>query len=194
MQTGNTVYLGTGIVAPREDDRWIRALTSIASFCAGSFVFARYHRYFGAKKRWVIVASFTLQMILIAVAATMVTLSPQRLTPKGPLTYRVILPLALIGFQAAGQAYLSRVLKYGGLTSVVLTSVYCDLFSDQELFTSPKSNVERNRRAAAAILLLLGAVCGGFWAHSSIGLAGALWTAAVLKLFVMIAWCFWASE
>jgi uncharacterized membrane protein YoaK (UPF0700 family) len=193
MQTGNTVYLGTGIVAPKEDDRWLRALTSVVCFCLGSFFFSRYHRYFGIRKRWVIVSSFALQTVMIAVSATMVTIGP-KITPKGELNKWVVIPLALIGFQAAGQAYISRALKYGGLTSVVLTSIYCDLFGDEKLFTSPRSNAERNRRAAAAVLLLIGAMGGGIWAHSSIGLAGALWTAVVLKTAVVVAWCLWASD
>ena len=193
--TGNTVYLGSGIVAPSEDNKWIRALTSIVGFCLGSFVFARYHRYFGGKKRWVIVLSYTIQLIMIVVSAVMITISPaQGLTPKGPITMWSVVPIALIAFQSAGQAVMSRVLKYGGLTSVVLTSIYCDLFSDQKLFTDLTTNAERNRRAAAPLLLLLGAMLGGIWSHSEVGLAGAVWTAAALKLFVIVAWCLWPAE
>ena len=45
--TGNTIYLGLGIIAPHEGIRWIKALTSILSFCLGSFFFARFHRALG---------------------------------------------------------------------------------------------------------------------------------------------------
>lgn len=102
------------------------------------------------------------------------------------------MPLAAVAFQSSGQAVTSRALKYNGLTSVVLTSNYCDLFSDANLFKL--HNVERNRRVAAPVLLLLGACLGGLWAHSSIGLAGALWTAVGLKAFAVVAWVFWKSE
>jgi hypothetical protein len=54
--------------------------------------------------------------------------------------------------------------------------------------------VERNRRIAAPLLLLLGACFGGLWAHTSVGLAAALWTAVVLKAMAVIAWVFWKSE
>ena len=54
--------------------------------------------------------------------------------------------------------------------------------------------VERNRRAGAPILLLFGAVAGGVFAHSSVGIAGALWTAAIIKAFMVIAWFFWPAE
>ena len=38
------------------------------------------------------------------------------------------------------------------------------------------------------------ACIGGLYAHSSVGLAGALWTACGLKLLAVFAWVFWPSE
>ncbi|OAL55186.1 hypothetical protein IQ07DRAFT_528524 [Pyrenochaeta sp. DS3sAY3a] len=189
MQTGNTVYLGLGLIAPTEGIRWVKALTSISSFCIGSFFFARFHRFFSPKKRWVLIASYTFQMSLIILAAAIVTFT-HAATDK--LSWQVLVPLASVAFQSSGQAVTSRALQYSGLTSVVLTSNYCDLFSDPNLFVL--HNVERNRRIAAPVLLLLGACFGGLFAHSSVGLAGALWTAVVLKAFAVVAWIFWKSE
>jgi hypothetical protein len=185
------VYLGLGIVAPTEGVRWIKAGTSIASFCLGSFCFARFHRYFSPAKRWVLVMSYTFQTLLIAVAAILSTTGQAEDTKNG-LQWRVVVSLAAVAFQASGQAVTSRALKYNGLTSVVLTSNYCDLFSDPQLFAL--SNIERNRRIGAPVLLLLGACLGGLFAHSDIGLAGALWTAVGLKAMAVVAWVFWASE
>lgn len=130
---------------------------------------------------------------MIVAAALMVTLGPLTGT-SGPVTIFIALPIALIAFQSAGQAVTSRVLAYGTMTSVVLTSIYCDLFSDAKMFAPLSENAERNRRVAAPILLLIGAIFGGLWAHSEIGLAGALWTAVVLKSFVIVAWCCWTAE
>ena len=193
LATGNTVYVGLGVVAPYESNRWIRSGVSILSFCLGSAFFARYHRYLGGRKRWVLVSSYLLQLLLIIIAALMVTLGPETGT-SGPVTVWIALPIALIAFQSGGQAVVSRVLQFGALTSVVLTSIYCDLFSDANLFAGVSQNVERNRRAAAPVLLLCGAVIGGLWAHSEIGLAGALWTALALNSLVILAWCFWSEE
>ena len=193
MYTGNTIYLGLGLAAPNESNRWIRSGISVAFFCIGSFFFARYHRYFGGRKRWVLVSSYTLQLLMIIGAALLVTLGPKTGT-SGPVTEFIAIPIALIAFQSAGQAVTSRVLAYGSMTSVVLTSIYCDLFSDPKLFTKPSANAERNRRATAPILLLIGAFFGGLWAHSDFGLAGALWTAVVLKTGVVVAWCCWSAE
>ena len=130
---------------------------------------------------------------MIVAAALMVTLGPTTGT-SGPVTVWIALPIALIAFQSAGQAVTSRVLAYGTMTSVVLTSIYLDLFSDAKMFAPLSENAERNRRVAAPILLLIGAIFGGLWAHSEVGLAGALWTAVILKTFVIIAWCCWTAE
>ena len=123
----------------------------------------------------------------------MVTLGPKTGT-SGPVTHWIWVPIALVAFQSAGQAVTSRVLKFNALTGVVLTSIYVDLFSDAQLFAYPTANVQRNQRAAAPILLLIGAMFGGLWAHSEAGLAGALWTAVGLKILIIIAWCCWSSE
>ena len=72
------------------------------------------------------------------------------------------MPISLVAFQSSGQAVVSRALKYTALTSVVLTSIYCDLFSDTELFRV--RNAERNRRVAAPVALLGGAFIGGVFA------------------------------
>ncbi|KAF1966449.1 hypothetical protein BU23DRAFT_518085 [Bimuria novae-zelandiae CBS 107.79] len=192
MQTGNTVYFGLGVVAPSEGIRWIKALVSITSFCLGSFFFARFHRYLSPRKRWVLVSSYTLQCLLIVFAALVVTFGHDELDDKERLQWQVLVPLAAVAFQSSGQAVTSRVLQYGGLTSVVLTSNYCDLFSDQNIFAV--NNVERNRRVAAPVLLLIGAMFGGLWAHSSVGLAGALWTAAGLKAAAVMGWLVWSAD
>lgn len=186
---GNTVYLGLGLIAPSEGIRWVKAGTSIASFCLGSFFFSRYHRYFTPRKRWVLISSYLFQLSLIVLAALIVTFGH---APSEGLHWQVLVPLAAVAFQSSGQAVSSRALQYAGLTSVVLTSNYCDLFSDPKMFSV--SNVERNRRVAAPVLLLIGACFGGVWAHSSVGLAGALWTAVALKGMAVLAWVFWKAE
>ncbi|KAK2599942.1 hypothetical protein QQS21_005326 [Conoideocrella luteorostrata] len=194
MQTGNTVYVGLGIASifyPPTTPRLYKSGISLLSFCVGSFFFARFHRYFSPKRRWVLCASFSAQALFTIAAAIIVTVKP---APKdnGAVDWTVLLPLALVAFQSCGQAVTSRALKYNALTSVVLTSIYCDLFSDQDLFKF--ENVERNRRAAAPALLLLGAVAGGLFSHSSLGIQGALWTAAVLKSLMVVIWIFWPAE
>jgi uncharacterized membrane protein YoaK (UPF0700 family) len=190
MQTGNTVYLGLGLADPYGGTRWLKAATSLGCFCLGSFVFARYHRRFSPRRRLVLVSSHLLQMLMIVGAALIVMLEDEGLD-MNELRWQVLLPIALVAFQAAGQAVTSRALKYNALTSVVLTSIYCDLFSDANLFAGFSSNVERNQRVTAPVALLLGVIGGGLWAKSAFGLAAALWTAVGLKFCILLAWLLW---
>lgn len=136
--------------------------------------------------------SFALQLLLVVTAAVVVMVDAS--DSDDQLRWEVLLPIAMVAFQSSGQAVISRALQYNSLTSVVLTSIYCDLFSDPLLMAGLTRNSERNRRAAAPLLLLAGAVLGGTWAHSSVGLAGALWTAAALKVAIIIAFFLWKAE
>ncbi|KAI2472144.1 hypothetical protein F4781DRAFT_428675 [Annulohypoxylon bovei var. microspora] len=195
MQTGNTVYFGLGLAAPHESTRWIKSGTSLGCFCIGSVFFSSLHRMPSPspKRRWILCLSFTLQMLFIAAAAAILSFGPQAAgDAKESIDWPVLVPIALVAFQSCGQAVASRALKYNALTSVVLTSIYCDLFSDAEIL-APR-NPERNRRVGAPTLLLIGAVLGGVLARSSVGAAGVLWIAAAMKLFVVISWLVWPAE
>ncbi|TID25619.1 hypothetical protein E6O75_ATG03482 [Venturia nashicola] len=192
MQTGNTIYLGLGLAEPSSANRWIKSLLSISCFCLGATVFAWFHRFFGAKKRWVMFSSYLFQTLLIVAAAIIVSLDRTTTEDKEKVRWPVMVPLAFMAVGSSGQCVSSRALDKNSLTSVVLTSIYCDLFSDPRLLSfSGSSNPSRNQRLAAPICVLLGALVGGFWARSEIGLQGALWTAAGLKFCVVLAWAEW---
>ncbi|CRK35525.1 hypothetical protein BN1723_014989 [Verticillium longisporum] len=189
----NTVYLGLGPTA--QSNRWKKSGISILSFCAGSFLFSRLHRHFSPspKRRWILCLSFAIQTLFIVAAASIVTWGPKDAGPDDVPWY-VIVPIALVAFQSCGQAVASRALKYNALTSVVLTSIYCDLFSDAQLLENLFTNAERNRRVAAPSLLLGGALLGGLIAKSALGTSGALWIAAGLKFLIVLAWASWPAE
>ncbi|CAG7557417.1 unnamed protein product [Fusarium equiseti] len=193
MQTGNTVYLGLGPTAGT--NRWKKSGTSILSFAIGSFLFSRLHRVFttSPRRKWVFCVSFGIQTAFIVAAAAILTWGPKGAGPD-EVPWYVLVPIALVAFQSCGQAVASRALKFNALTSVVLTSIYCDLFSDAGLFEGITRNVERNRRVAAPVLLLIGAIIGGIIAKSEFGTSGALWVAALLKLLVMFGWAVWPED
>ena len=143
------------------------------------------------------VLSYTIQTLMILGAAVMVsTGSSEDGDADGGKSWRILVPLAMLAFQSSGQAVTSRVLKFNGLPSVVLTSTYCDLFSDPKVFvlTNLGENAERNRRVVAVVLLLAGAVVGGVFANSGSGMGVALWTAVGLKCVVVGAWLVWWEE
>lgn len=188
------MYVGLGLasfVAEQPTSRLVKSSVSILSFCVGSLIFGRFHAAFSPKRRWVLCVSFTLQALLTAAAAALVSSWPPSASSSA-VSWNILLPIGLIAFQSCGQAVTSRALQHNALSSVVLTSIYCDLFADQQLLAF--HNVERNRRVAAPVLLILGALVGGLFAHSETGIAGGLWTAVAVKLLMVIAWLIWPAQ
>lgn len=111
-----------------------------------------------------------------------------------PQTFIVLLPMSMISFQSAGQIVMSRFLGYNELSTLALTSNYCDLFMDPAIFTAPvPENSARNQRASSAIALLLGAMMGGALTGDG-SIVEALWVAAAVKVAVALAWLAWPSK
>lgn len=83
------------------------------------------------------------------------------------------------------------------VTTVVLTSAYCDLFGDEQVARTPVgANVKRNRRAGSVVFLLAGAVAGGFLTRgggedSGRGLGVVLWVAGGIKVGIAGIWMGW---
>lgn len=168
------------------------------------------------KTRWLVLCSIFTQMVLLGIAAVVVPSTSssssstttttniqgnrqhqqhqqQKQLPLD-LNLPVTLALTLISLQSSSQAYLSRIFGYNSLTSVVLTSIYLDLFSDPHLFSHPREgNGERFRRIAAVVCLLAGAMLGGCMVNFGLwgGLKGALWVAVGLKGVVGLGCWFW---
>ena len=111
---------------------------------------------------------------------------------RGDPDFIELLPIGLLAFQGGGQFVASRVLGFGEIPTVVLTSVYCDLGMDERLLAS--ENQKRNHRVGAVVFIVLGAIAGGWISRSDAGMATAMWIAAVLKLGIAVAWVFWRRE
>ncbi|KAH6962235.1 hypothetical protein BKA56DRAFT_736990 [Ilyonectria sp. MPI-CAGE-AT-0026] len=214
MQTGNTIFVGLGVSGQPENlpgKAWSRCLLAIVCFAIGALFFSSFHRHFGPQKRWVLAASFLLQALITGIVAILATTGAVHNTPTGRTTihrdgliietvedafpWSDYAPITLLAFQSAGQIVASRVLKYNSMPTVVLTSLYCDLMSDAKLFTAPLAeNADRSRRSVGAVLLLAGAIGGGFLSKSWVGFAGALWIATFLKTCIAVAWCMWRPK
>ncbi|KAF2462202.1 hypothetical protein BDY21DRAFT_330746 [Lineolata rhizophorae] len=78
----------------------------------------------------------------------------------------------------------SRLLGFSELPTNVLTSTYADLAGDAGVLRL--DNPKRNRRLGAAVLLLGGAISGGWLMRAGIGAHGVLWVAAGLKAVVVV--------
>lgn len=103
--------------------------------------------------------------------------------------------ITILSFQSAGQIVASRALKYNAMPTVVLTSLYCDLMSDAQLFTAPLGkNANRERRFIGAVLLLVGAIAGAYLTTSDAGFKGGLWIAVGIKVVMTVAWFFWKRK
>ncbi|CAK7242034.1 MAG: hypothetical protein STHCBS139747_003510 [Sporothrix thermara] len=212
MQTGNTIFLALGAShLPAGQPRlWLKALVSIASFQAGAFAFSQFRRVpSGSEKRKpLLFVTGLLQAILVILAAALAqahvipAFADTRLSTVAESATRiaqaddfiVLCPLALLAFGFGGQIYTSRVLGYGEVPTNVLTSLYCDLFSDPKLFAPLNTNAKRNRRVAAAVLTVVGGIVGGWLQRSRGGMPAALWVAAAIKLCISLAWLVWPSK
>jgi hypothetical protein len=180
----------------RQPYRWVKSGTAILSFCLGTFFFSRACRFFGPMRRSTLCGSFVFQALLCFAAGILVVSGIVHRDAGNmlPHNYIVLLPLALLSFQSAGQIVMSRMLLYNELPTIVLTSTYCDLMFDPALFTAPiTQNAKRNRRALSAVALVLGAGLGGVLTKDG-DIADPLWIAGGIKIVLALTWILWRSE
>ncbi|KAL4930890.1 YoaK family protein [Aspergillus undulatus] len=202
MQTGNTIFLGLGASDQPTGKPWgwLKSLVSIVSFFIGALLFSLYGRNLGPKKRMTLFTSFLFQAILVIIAVALLEgdLIPHDIAETSSLTggrlFLELIPIALLAFQSAGSMTAARGLGYNEIPTVVLTSVYFDVASDPKLVRDVAGNVKRNRRVGSVVLLLVGAIVGGWLSRSSGGMESALWLSAGLKGVIALGWLVWVGE
>lgn len=176
--------------------RWSKSGTSILSFILGSYLFSRLMRYLNPLQRSTMVISLLLQALLTAISAGLSTagIVPSDAGDIIPDNFIVLIPLVLLSIQSGGQCVVSRFLGYNELPSIVLTSAYCDLVMDEKVFTGGLSaNSKRNRRILSAVMVIAGAVLGGFMTRSG-DIGPVLWTVAGIKVLMAAVWLGWRSK
>ncbi|KAL2851459.1 hypothetical protein BJY01DRAFT_116554 [Aspergillus pseudoustus] len=202
MQTGNTIFLGLGASSQPSGKPWgwLKSLLSITFFFIGSVLFSLYGRHVGPRRRSTLFTSFLFQaaLVIIAVALIEADLIPHTEAESHTLTggrlFLELIPIALLAFQSAGSITSARALGYNEIPTVVLTSVYFDVASDPKVVRDITGNVKRNRRVGGVVMLLLGAIVGGWLSKSSGGMESALWLSAGLKALIGVGWLGWAAE
>ncbi|KAF2022369.1 hypothetical protein BU24DRAFT_43662 [Aaosphaeria arxii CBS 175.79] len=205
MQTGNTIFLaiGAAYLPSHQKFMWLRAICSIGCFLAGVFCFSKL-RHIRPIAKGTLALNFLTQAILVFIAAA---LAQSGVTPEMadlPLAehnvenqivnLKILIPIGFLAFSFGGQIVSSRQLGFNEVPTNVLTSVYCDLLSDPNLFAPWSSNLKRNRRAFAVVLTFLGGLSGSWLGWSSAGLCTGLWIAGALKVAIAITWLFWKVE
>lgn len=175
-----------------------------------------------SRRRWVFAVSFFIQTLFIIVAATLVQVGAVSNQPfisggfssgshilaydGGAPRYVDLVPIAILSFEAAGQVCLSRVLAVIELPTIVLSTLYhdftADLYGTRQLWKQSTSFSNfvfvQSRRQAKRLMSILGLFCGalvgGEMYKSQVGMAGALWFAAALKLVISITFILWRSD
>lgn len=127
-------------------------------------------------------------------------------TIRSNLNYLDLCPIALLAFQSAGQVTLSRTLGLIELPTIVLSTLYHDFTAD--LYNLRRSWSEssslsdflltrqrrQEKRLFSVIALFVGGIVGGEMYKSAVGMAGALWLAAGLKLGIAVVWLAWKKD
>lgn len=206
---GNTIFLalGTANLPYAAETLWLRALVSIVCFWAGCFFFSQSRRV-KPKGKATLAASFFIQSAFILIAAAVAqsgavpafgmkslgtSLAHERLA--GYETENMtLLPVALLAFQFGGQIVTSRVLGFNEVPTNVLTSLYCDLFSDPLIIAPIGRNVKRNRRVVAVLLMVAGGIIGAWLQKSKAGMPAALWIGGAIKMCITVSWLCWKGK
>ncbi|RDI81818.1 hypothetical protein Vi05172_g8188 [Venturia inaequalis] len=210
--TGNTVFASLGFSNLPEGTtrtQLLKSLCAILCFILGALFFSSLHRRFTPQKRWVLILSFSIQVILIVTSALLVQSgsvdddSPKR-PVHAPLNFATrgfkdspwdLLPIGLLSFQAAGQVVASRALECAQLPTIVISTLYADLVSDPSFFSGGLcGNAPRNRRVGGVVFYIMGAVLGGVFAASRYGSAGSLWVVALVKGAIVFGWIGWREK
>ncbi|KAI1763092.1 hypothetical protein GGR53DRAFT_531958 [Hypoxylon sp. FL1150] len=197
MQTGNTIFVALGTSGQNSKPYgWARSLCSIGCFTVGCLAFSRFHKLIGGGRlRKTLFSSFFLQTVCVVVAAAIIQAGvidgsyPSRRDPTD-VDFFELIPIALLSFQAAGQIVNSRGLGVSEVPTVVITSLLCDLVSDERILDPMRNNVKRNRRAIAFVLTLLGAICGGWISKATAAIQPSLWFIAAIKAMITLSWLF----
>ena len=201
MQTGNTIFLALGAshLDTRRPYGWLHSLLSLICFALGAIAFSRLNELLSpAHQRRTLALSFSIQSIFVFAAAALVqagwvdgTVPPAHIHDT---QFNQLLAIALLSLQASGQMIATFTLRYGELSTVVVTGLLCDLWRDPELFAPFAKNPKRNRRAAGFVLFMVGGIAGG-WISKSLGtVAASLWIAGGMKTLITVAWCAWPAE
>ena len=176
---------------------WAKSLVSLIFFLAGCYLFPRFSRRYGSLRRWTLVASFLVQAFIIFIAAIVIQteLVEGKLEKIGDeIDWRHLVPIALLSIQAPGQLCLCRDLSLLEVPTLVVTTVIYDFAADPRLIAPLNANRVRNRRFFGFVMILMGAIAGGWVSKKSGHITITLWADVAIKASIAIAWVFWPAQ
>jgi hypothetical protein len=152
------------------------------------------HKFIGGHRlRRTVFISFFLQTICVMVSAALISsgeISGRTSSNRDPfrVNFAEMGVVALLSFQAAGQIVNSRGLGVGEVPTVVITSLLCDLVSDELLLAGLTKNGKRNRRLIGFVLTLVGAIVGGWMSKGTGQIGPSLWFLMGIKACICVYW------
>ncbi|KAL8994026.1 MAG: hypothetical protein Q9169_005905 [Polycauliona sp. 2 TL-2023] len=193
MQTGNTIFLAlstANLPAGSDSFKWARSAVSILSMMIGSFIAGRVYAAVGLQRRSTLIASFLLQALCIAIAATLVQTDA---VPETTATDRIVLvAIPFLAAQSGAQVATAKGLGFPELPTTVLTSTYNDLATDTNLMAW--DNPKRDRRVLSVVLMILGGIAGAWLSKGTGTFTTVLWLGAAAKVLLALSWLLFPEE
>ncbi|KAI6142726.1 hypothetical protein BKA82DRAFT_4190120 [Pisolithus tinctorius] len=170
-----------------------RALCSLLSFLFGAFI-GRFGDRIGSQTRlWVTLGTF-IQTVFTMAAAIAIRKSGQLslLDSSTDPAWSNVLSFVCIVFMSASmglQGIMGKRLNTQFTTTVVLTSTWCELVTEPQLFHFRRLVKARDHKVIAILFLFIGGFTGRV-VLDKIGSAGALGVGAGIRFFVTLSWLF----
>ncbi|TFK47657.1 hypothetical protein OE88DRAFT_1636226 [Heliocybe sulcata] len=200
FQTGNSVQLSLALArlfSPGETDLSFRppdraALVSLITFVLGAFI-GRIGDRMGAKTRAWLFLGTMIQALFTMAAALCIWKSGNGsiASDRGDPAWTAALAYVTIGFMSASlglQGIMGKRVNGQFATTIVLTTIWCELMADPKLFT-PKYVISRDHKIAAIFCVFLGGFIGRAILQS-IGSAGALGVGTGFRVLIAVWWLF----
>ncbi|KZT68923.1 hypothetical protein DAEQUDRAFT_727349 [Daedalea quercina L-15889] len=204
FQTGNTVQLSLAIARlfskPTDHTFHIsdqQALCSLLTFNGGAFIGRIGDRMGPQTRAWLMLgtfiqALFTMAAALAAWKSGQISVATDRFNPA----WTNALTFVAVGFMSASvglQGIMGKRVNTQFATTVVLTTVWCELMADPKLFKWNHWIISRDHKVIAIFALFLGGFVGRALVDQ-IGAAGTLGVGCGIRTIVAVWWLFVPSK
>jgi len=203
FQTGNTVQLALALARLFQGPSGQRdtsfhladkqALTSVLTFIFGAFL-GRIGDKMGAKTRAWLFLGTMLQALFTMAAALCIWQSgePSTADVRSDPAWTNALAFATVGFMSCSmglQGIMGKRVNTQFATTIVLTTVWCELMADPKLFHLRRRVISRDHKVIGILALFV----GGFAARAilqAIGSAGTLGIGCGIRVLISVWWLF----